>query len=173
MDMPLPEPNFSEGTSPRYAGFFLRFGATVIDWIVLTGFVWGIELTILGAAYWIFTLAGRQGELPDFQHMGDSFRLQLLSGWIYMLASLFYYGYGHALYGSTIGKRVFRLSVLSLATGLPPSLSQSWLRCFAYSLSYASLGFGYLLTALHPRKQALHDWLARTCVVRIDSNKWR
>ena len=41
-------------------------------------------------------------------------------------------------------------------------MKQSVVRTVGYALSYAPLGAGFLMAAIHPEKRALHDLIAGT-----------
>jgi uncharacterized RDD family membrane protein YckC len=72
----------------------------------------------------------------------------------------------HALGGKTLGKRLFGLTVVD-ETGQPPRLSRSAVRSLLSFASAALLMMGYVLVLFDARRQALHDKLARTFVVRL------
>src|SRR5690606_29765644 len=76
-----------------------------------------------------------------------------------------YYIVGHALYGTTLGKRPFGLWVINAADGAFPSWGQSTLRTIGYILSYLPFGAGYLMALFSRERLTLHDLLANTRVV--------
>jgi len=130
----------------RYAGFWIRVVATVIDWIVL------------GVAAWLPSLF-----LPSSI---TGLHLQIVESVIEALLSTGYFVWGHYKYQTTLGKRALRLYVVRADNGLGITLKQSWIRAAGYILSYAPLACGYILAGINPRKQALHDLIAGTVVVR-------
>ncbi|WP_052772937.1 RDD family protein [Luteimonas sp. FCS-9] len=69
---------------------------------------------------------------------------------------------------ATPGKRLLGLRVVD-DDGLPPGYVRAALRQAAGLLSWASLNVGHVLAAHAPRHQALHDRIAGTRVVRVDT----
>ncbi len=59
-----------------------------------------------------------------------------------------------------------RAKVVDAKTGGVPSVGQCIGRYFAYILSAIPLCLGYIWVAFDPKKQAWHDKLAETVVVR-------
>ncbi len=57
--------------------------------------------------------------------------------------------------------------VVDAKTGGVPSVRQCIVRYFAYILSAIPLCLGYIWVAFDPKKQAWHDKLAGTVVVRL------
>ena len=130
----------------RYAGFWIRLVATLIDTAILEG------------ASWLLALP-----LP---HSINGLVLQGVEAGIYTLIATPYFVWGHYKYQTTPGKRVLKLYVVRADNGLRITLTQSWLRAVGYLLSYIPVGCGYLMAAFNSRKQALHDVIAGTVVVR-------
>jgi uncharacterized RDD family membrane protein YckC len=69
--------------------------------------------------------------------------------------------------GTTLGKRPLRIRVVNEEDGSPVSLKQSFIRCLAYALSYLPFGMGFFLVIFDPKKQALHDRVAKTVSVTV------
>jgi len=68
---------------------------------------------------------------------------------------------------ATPGKLLLRAQVVDAISGATPSVKQAWLRVLGSGLSYLTLGAGHLLVLVDPRKQALHDKIAGTVVIRV------
>jgi uncharacterized RDD family membrane protein YckC len=88
------------------------------------------------------------------------------------LITFAYYWYQHGKWGQTIGKRLFALRVVDVAGG-PIGWGQSaWRLIFEYLLTIITCGIGGLIDVAwilwDPRKQALHDKVAKTLVVTAD-----
>lgn len=86
---------------------------------------------------------------------------------IYSLCFLVAY-FGLFLYfgkGQTLGKRIFRIRVLSL---VHPQLTlwQSIERALGYGASMLEVGFGFLQYFIHPNHCCVHDRIAETIVVK-------
>ena len=67
---------------------------------------------------------------------------------------------------ATPGKMVFDAKIVDAESGKEPSTGQLLGRYFAYVPSTLILGFGFFWIAWDPRKQAWHDKLANTLVVK-------
>jgi uncharacterized RDD family membrane protein YckC len=147
-----------------HAGFWVRFVANLIDWIVLSIATGAAQLLLLGAYYWVARMGSEGG--PSFADAFDGGFLQLMNSALYGSAAIAYYGWGHYRYGMTLGKRALDIRVVDATTGAGISLGQSLLRCFGYAVSYAPLFLGFVIAGMHPRKQALHDLIAGTVCVR-------
>lgn len=132
----------------RYAGFWIRFAAIIIDTIVV-GVASGIVGAIAGAALAVS---------PD----GTAFVLiQLVS----VLGAVLYEVAMIATYGATVGKMALGLKVIraqggSVGTGLSVG------RYFAKFISGVILLIGYLMAGWDPEKRALHDRICETRVIR-------
>jgi uncharacterized RDD family membrane protein YckC len=117
-----------------------------------------IDTGILTGASWLIELP-----LPT---RWNGLLLQVIDTVVYMILATPYFVYGHYKYQTTPGKRVLRLYVVRADNGLGITLKQSWIRCLGYVVSYIPLACGYLMAAIQPRKQALHDLMAGTICVR-------
>lgn len=126
----------------------LAFGADYVLEIVATA----ILLAIIGA----------DPAMADGSVAVDS----LLTGSIvYVLpfvATLLFWSHKQA----TPGKMVIRARIVDARTGLAAGTGQLVIRYLGYLVSLLPLGLGFIWAAFDPRKQAWHDKLARTMVVR-------
>lgn len=155
----------------QYAGFWIRFLAHLIDSTFLTFVSWLLEWGILWIFYGISTLFSTAGgTLPTFEDAFNSFFLQIFNAGIYFCLAFPYYVWGHFKWGTTLGKKVFGIRVVSEITGENISLNQSITRFFLYGFSYVVMGLGFLMAAFQPRKQGLHDIFAHTVSVRPESS---
>lgn len=134
-----------------YPGFWSRFAAAFLDGIILliisivAGFALGL---ILGAAGMGAQQVGSIGNL-----------LGILIGWLY-------YAYQESSpKQATIGKQAFGMKVTDL-NGNPISFARATGRHFAKWLSSIILLIGYIMAAFTEKKQALHDMIAGTLVVK-------
>jgi uncharacterized RDD family membrane protein YckC len=163
----LPEQRRGMPTQTRYAGFWIRLIADLIDTALLTVVSWFLELMILGLIYWSGLLATYKGHaVAGFNDAFNPFFLQVFNGILYALIAIPYYVWGHCRYGTTYGKLPFRIYVVNSADLMPISLKQSWIRCVGYIVSYLPFCAGFVMAAYHPRKRALHDLLAGTVSIR-------
>ena len=155
-----------------YAGFWPRFAAHILDnLIVSVPFVilWFIAIiSIVGVG--IFTQGSQQNGSysgpPSAAFIGTIIiaYITLIFGrivavWLYhaMLES--------GPHQSTWGKRVLGLKVTSY-TGQRISFMHATGRYFSTLVTNMTMGIGYLMVAFTDRKQALHDMIAGTLVVK-------
>ncbi|MDR3606961.1 MAG: RDD family protein [Oligoflexia bacterium] len=92
--------------------------------------------------------------------------LQIIVSILELCFLLGYFIVGVARYGTTIGKRIFRLRVVLAGENEAPL---SWWRCFLRALFLpvsCIMGVGLLMALFNPRRQALHDAIAGTLVVK-------
>jgi uncharacterized RDD family membrane protein YckC len=143
-----------------YAGFWLRFVAWILDALV-TGvagcFIGGCIGGAIGAAGGLRHGPGGPG-LP----IGAQLPIQLMNlvvGWLYF--ALMESGPWQA----TLGKKALGLVVTDLE-GRRISFARATGRHFGKLLSALILLIGYIMAGLTERKQALHDMMASTLVVR-------
>jgi uncharacterized RDD family membrane protein YckC len=128
-----------------------------------------VGLILLGAIYWvkILFLGVSQESLTLFESL-DPFYLQFVLMIIRGILSLIYYVWLTYRYETTLGKRFFRVFVVSGTNLSRVSLKQSWIRCLAYLVSYLPFGCGFLMILFHPEKKGLHDLIANTAVIIRD-----
>ena len=143
----------------RYAGFWIRFGAKIIDVLILTAVQWAILLPLGMVAFSSFATNPTEGATASpFLLMG----LQQLIGIIIPAAyTTFFLG----RFGATPGKMACGLRVVT-----PEGGKISYLRAlgrnFAEWISAIILGIGYIMAAFDTEKRALHDRVCSTRVVR-------
>jgi uncharacterized RDD family membrane protein YckC len=142
-----------------YAGFWLRFVAVFIDGI-LVGLISVIPAAIVGA------LLGFQMGLAgaDLESIGSAGQfvggiLQFFVGWLYFAST------ESSDSQATPGKRAMGLYVADM-NGNRISFGQATGRYFGKILSCLLLGIGYLMAGITEKKQALHDMMAGTLVLK-------
>lgn len=121
-----------------YGGFWIRVGAYLIDALLLA-----IPTIALERAF------GEVAGLP----------ISLAVDWLYFALM------ESSTMQGTVGKTLCGLAVTDL-DGRRISFARATARYFAKFLSAFTLGIGFLLVALTPRKRGLHDLLAGTTVIR-------
>lgn len=142
-------------TEIAFAGFWRRLLALLIDQI----FLFGVELAMLAAIY-VFTpttvQAIQQGSLQTLSEVGP----------VMSAISWAYYGILESSPArATLGKMALGLYVGDMH-GDPITFRRAVWRNFLKNLSWLTLGTGFLLAGFTPRKQALHDLVAGTLVLR-------
>ena len=128
----------------RYAGFWVRFWATIIDSICLL------------PLFFIQSIFEKEGLY------GFSFLISLI------VSCLFNALFESGGWQATPGKRLLGLRVVDL-NGNKISFGRAVGRYFGKWLSSLIFGIGYIMVGITDRKQGLHDKLAETYVVRNPS----
>jgi len=151
-----PAPPFPQAEPPApvvYAGFWLRVVAYLIDRFLI-GFV-NLALSIT-----YFFLSGMSWNSDELRTLSlTSALFGFLLKWLYF--TLLESSGSQA----TFGKALIGIKV-SDEQGRRISLLRANARYWAKILSTLTLGFGYLMAGFTRRKQALHDFVAGTLVVR-------
>ena len=161
MTAAAPGPAFPGMPAQRYGGFWIRWVARLIDGLVVGAVfvpLYGVLLTGYFATHHTFD----RDQPPD----AGFFVLLVLIGLIVGLSVWLY----EALMTSsskqgTLGKMAFRMKVIDL-NGRRISFGRATGRFFAKILSGMILNIGYIMAGFTERKQALHDMIAGTLVVR-------
>jgi len=148
-----------------YAGFWMRFIAVIIDSLVV-GVVTGPITFIVQVG------AGLGGGLIKDKGEINPGNIAVIAG---LLAFVVVFSVAvHALYEAlltasskqaTVGKMVFRMKVTDME-GKRISIPRAFGRHFAKYISSLTLLIGYLIQPFTARKQALHDIMAGTLVIR-------
>ncbi len=158
----------------RYAGFFVRANAFIIDNIILS---------IFGALFlYVMILAGMLdlnavSEIVN-QYIENPTSTELVSKaleipgmsaffTIWSFVQAVYFIVFHAVWGATPGKKLLHIHV-EMANGEKLSWAFSIFRFIASIVTQATLifyGLGYLIVLIDPQKRALHDFIAQTRVV--------
>ncbi len=130
-----------------YAGFWRRAAAYLIDSVLLGG----VELMLATSA---FVLAGN-----DIHALANVSPVSAAIAWAYFAI------FESSPARGTPGKLAFGLSVGDVH-GDPITFRRASVRNALKAVSWLVLGLGFVLAAFTPRKQALHDLLAGTLVLR-------
>lgn len=141
----------------KYAGFWVRFAAWIIDMIVLSLTNALVSFLLLGSV-----VMNNEAVLenPDgfINKMYIYYGIELVIYWLY------YAFQDSSVYQATLGKRALGLKVIN-EQGERLSFANATGRYFSTILSAFTLCIGYIMIAFDSRKQALHDKLASTFVV--------
>ena len=134
----------------EYAGFWIRFGAFLIDLVIITT-VSGVPLSfIYGEEYW----SGEQ--------IIHGFWDVLLGYIVPIVATIWFW----LRFLGTPGKMATRLKIVDAKTGNKLSLGQAIGRYFAYIPAMLPLGLGFIWVGIDKKKQGWHDKLAGTVVIK-------
>lgn len=139
-----------ENKQLEYVGFWARFVATIIDGILLLAITLPLLFAFYGSAY---LTSENIVEGP----------LDLLLTYVFPVVATVLFWYWKQ---ATPGKMAVSAKIVDARTGKEPSVGQYIGRYFAYILSTIPFGLGFLWVAFDSRKQAWHDKLAGTVVVR-------
>ena len=149
-----------------YAGFWIRFGAWVIDTIILA-VVSFIILFILVAGALIGSLSTIYNPALFYTAtFHGTAAVGFALWWISMLAiNWLYYAYQESsVKQATLGKQVFGLIVTSV-DGERISFARASARWVGRIISGLIFCIGYIMIAFTEKKQGLHDMIADTLVV--------
>lgn len=139
--------------NPRYAGFWIRFLALILDSLILMV----ISLFIGFLIGMVFFLSPSPN--PGVAAEGAGNIVGILIGWLY------YAWLESSKHQATPGKLALGLKVTD-EEGNRISFARATGRHFAKILSILTLFIGYIMVAFTKRKQGLHDILASCLVVR-------
>jgi uncharacterized RDD family membrane protein YckC len=162
---PAPQINYYNpvGGVVVYGGFWLRFAAYIIDMVILWVPQYVIE-TALGAMGHYAVPMSRHG-IPLFPNMGSMGGLiNIAMQWLYFALM------ESSSWQATLGKRVCGLIVTDLA-GARLTFGRATGRYFGKMISGVILNIGYMMAGWTQRKQALHDMIAGTLVIRKELPK--
>lgn len=143
----------------RYGGFWIRFVAAVIDGFIVGIVVWPIS----GMMALAIGMAGGAVSMP-------SVGVHLVRGIVGLAFSfcanwLYEAGMESSSKQATLGKMALALKVTDLQ-GHRISFARATGRHFAKFISGMILLIGYIMAGFTERKQALHDMIAGTLVIR-------
>jgi uncharacterized RDD family membrane protein YckC/Tfp pilus assembly protein PilE len=144
-----------------YAGFWVRLAAAFLDVLAIAAVV---ILLVFSIAV-LVALTGRDDILHNQQ------AISIFYWTVICMSAAYYILMESGEHGATFGKRWVNIKVLD-AKGDRLSIARALARFLARLFSYLLLLGGFLIQPFTQRKQALHDLLAGTVVVRAnDSNK--
>jgi uncharacterized RDD family membrane protein YckC len=149
-------PNYD--SSFKFAGFWLRLVAVIIDLVIINvafiipmfaiGYLIGIAMVGSATESELGVVAGVAGQL-----------LSIMTNWLYhaMMES--------SKYQATLGKKILGLRVVNLQ-GEKIDFGQATGRHFGKVLSLLTLSIGHVMMGWTKKKQGLHDKMANCLVVR-------
>ena len=139
-----------EDTAKKYAGFWNRFWAFQIDQIIL--------LIVLAAIGKVFSLSPDHASDGIIRKVEALFSLLVAFGYFCLLES--------SQQQATIGKKIVGIKVTDI-DGNRISLLRSCGRNLAKVPSFFIFFIGFLMPAFTKRRQALHDIMARSLVLKL------
>ena len=152
------------GTWVFYAGFWQRFGAYLLDYLIV--------LVIAGIPAILVALITYEAERPAvhtfFTQDQEDAAVSTAEGAfvvVGLIVTVVYLWIGNS-FGGTLGKRAFGLRVVSASNGGNIGLERGLNRIFVYVLGPIPLGVGWLWMVEDNQKQTWHDKAAGSIVVR-------
>ena len=134
----------------EYAGFWIRLGAAVIDFIIL--------LLILAVIYYsVFRF------IAPIMPSGRFIMIFISVSWFIKIAYLVAFW---AWRGQTPGKMLTGIKIIRTDSS-PITWQYALLRYLGYIISTITLFIGFIWIAFDDRKQGLHDKIADTYVVKL------
>jgi uncharacterized RDD family membrane protein YckC len=133
-----------------YAGFWIRFAAIFLDWIILSVVSIGIAMV---------AELGSVGMEPTV-----ALALRIVLSLVQLAIGVTYETVMIGKYGATLGKMACKIRVVT-ADGGRVSYLRAFGRYFAKILSYLICLIGYIMAAFDSEKRALHDHICSTRVV--------
>ena len=148
-----------------YAGFWLRFVALIIDQLLLY-FVVMILLLPFAASVGMGIRGMATGRPPDLQALLPMIHVMFRLALLRIIVHWLYYSLlESSAWQGTLGKKALGLEVTDL-DGSRISFGRATGRFFAKFISWIILGIGFIMAGFTEKKQALHDILAGTLVIR-------
>jgi uncharacterized RDD family membrane protein YckC len=144
----------------HYAGFWIRFGAKLIDFIIL----WIVSLVVNGLLSFIF-LRGTSMATGSSVAVGRMMMFGSLTTLCSLAEGIAFSWFFISRFDATPGKMALGLKVLR-ADGSKLSPGRIVGRYFAEILSGLILCIGYIIAAFDDQKRALHDHLCETRVIK-------
>ncbi len=141
----------------RYAGFWIRVAAKIID-----GFIIGVPLAIVFVIM-IFSISHAAPGQPPEAGIFPALLPSLMQGgflFVQMAYEIFFVG----KYGATPGKMACGIKIVS-SDGSRIGYGRATGRFFAEMLSQLACYIGYIIVAFDEQKRALHDHICNTRVI--------
>lgn len=162
----------NEQNQVRYAGFWLRFAAYIIDQFVisLAGFIIAVPV-IIGIVAFGLNLKDINEPSDFFSHngllmVGGIIGLVMLAILISIVMKWLYYALMESSkYGGTLGKMAVSIKVVDME-GYKVSFARATGRYFARIITNMTLLIGYIIAGFTEKKQALHDLIASCIVIK-------
>jgi len=147
-----------QNNDQHYAGFWIRFAAHMIDFVIVMAALGIIETFLMPVM-----------ELLEDTPVGGEIIFQYtLTDVIEYFLTVVYFIVMTYFTGATLGKKVLKLKVVSVRETEKLSLFQVIYReTVGRYLSDAFLGLGYLTVAFNKEKKAIHDMLCDTRVIEV------
>ena len=163
-------PAYPQSGRVLYAGWWLRFGAWLLDGLII-----GVPGGIINTATRelvpkkLTTCADLRGRtrLCETPTVGG-WSVIVLVGLVLFAAGVAYYAYFNGTKGQSIGKQACGIKVLDHATLAPIGVGRAVGRYFGSIVSAIPCGLGFLWAAWDENKQTGHDKMVSSIVVKTN-----
>jgi len=156
-----------------YAGFWLRFVAYVIDYIIIyvvQSFLFVPLLGLLGLSF--ATQMGDPENMTEAEAIGMAGSMMAVAGTTFLLSAIIGILYWTLMesskYQATVRKMALGLKVTEM-DGKNLDFVKALIRNICKIISGMILGIGYIMAGFTDKKQGLHDIIASTLVVKKEN----
>lgn len=153
-----------ESNNPTYAGFWLRLAAALIDAILISIVNSIIMAPLLGQTLSL-AIRAESDSLTEFDLISWLTTFALSNLVVTILGWLYFALMESSQVQGTLGKKILGLQVTTM-DGQRIGFGRATGRYFGKILSSFILMIGFVMAAFTEKKQALHDLLAGTLVVK-------
>ena len=164
MDQPASQP---VTVTPVYASVGRRWVASVLDGLILgvAGFIIGLPFTVVGSILGSATSAA-SGDTSTGPLLATG--ISSIGSLINLVVGVVYYVYFIGKSGQTLGKKALGIKVIKISGEPSMGYANAFLRETVGKFASAIVfGLGYLWAIWDPRKQAWHDKIAGTIVIKV------
>ena len=138
----------------KYAGFWIRVAAALIDTVLVLLVIMPLLLAIYGKDYMTATSVSWTRGAWDFLLNYIFPAIAVIAFWTYKSA--------------TPGKMILKMKIVDATTGGKLSVGQSLIRYLGYYVSIIPLCLGLIWVGIDKRKQGFHDKIAGTVVIMVE-----
>jgi len=153
----------------NYAGFWLRFVAVIIDAIIVGVVQSFVILPILAVAGFNFASGVQNGDMSEAETVGMIAGMMATMGTTILISTiigiLYYVLMETSKFQGTVGKIALGIIVTDV-NGEKLDFSKALIRNLGKIISGIILYIGYIMAGFTEKKQALHDMIANTLVVK-------
>jgi uncharacterized RDD family membrane protein YckC len=168
--LPLPPPVDAPqqvGSAVRYAGFWLRFAAYLIDAVLLNLIAIPLNLLLAGNSGVVCVTTNYVQIAGNTDIHGVSFSCSPTAAGllIYFLLGLVYFTFMWST-GATLGQRALKIRIVDSRSRGRLSIGRCLGRYFGFYLSLIPLAIGLIWAGFDPRKRGWHDKMADSVALR-------
>ena len=157
----------------RYAGFFIRFIASLLDTIIIALPIGAVVYYFSDGNWFDFSSyfhalqLAQRGDITALNHLPKTtFSWELVFELAVLVVTILFWKRWR---GATPGKKMVGIAIVDAKTFQDISNQQALARSLGYIPSILTLGLGFLMIAIRADKRALHDLIADTAVIHTQS----